>query len=344
MSWDAVRAWRDRLTHDVAHAPPGALSPEGAQRAVRAALASLTDEALTTAATTPGDPWQRACFVAARTVCTAPIEWCALLLGRGSEVLLKAPADDPGLAPWLVEHAQAVGLPLRWTTERSATQGHDVVLVMGSDATVASVRAELPASCGFFGFGARFSLGWWGRLAAPTATAAAFAHDLALHDTRGCMSPSIVFTDANLDLVVSALASALQALQVACPRGACSDIEHAEIRARGALARVLGRCVEGEGWAVHALPITHARPAALPRCAQVVEVRDINEALHWARAWSLQLSTVATTDEQTAPLWSQLGASRVCPPGQMQSPPLLRAHDGVHLLHATARATSGAPR
>jgi hypothetical protein len=337
MHWEAVRSWRDHLLADLASAPCEPLSPAGARHALQAALDALSDEALATAAATEGTPWSSAAFVAARTVSTAPIEWCALLLGRGTPVLLKAPREAPGLAPWLAHHAEQVGLPLRWTTSREAVAGAELVLAMGSDETIAGIdQATAPGTC-VLGFGHRFSLAWWGREAPTRETAEALADDLALHDTRGCMSPAVIFTDAPPDIVLPALSAAMEAAQQTLPRGACSDQEHADLRSRGALARVLGRAAEAKGWAVHLLPLAHARPVALPRCAQVVVVRDLYEALAWTRAWRTQLSTVGTTDANTAAEWREIGASMVCSTGQMQRPPLIRTHDGVDLVRATLR-------
>ena len=49
------------------------------------------------------------------------------------------------------------------------------------------------------------------------------------------------------------------------------------------------------------------------------------------------LSTIGTDDPESVPTWVSLGATRVCRPGRMQRPPLIRAHDGEDWLRATAR-------
>ena len=66
---------------------------------VAGATATAADGGLSSRGTT---------FVAARTVQTAPLEWCAVLLGRGTHVCLKVANDRPGLGPWLTHHARRI--------------------------------------------------------------------------------------------------------------------------------------------------------------------------------------------------------------------------------------------
>jgi hypothetical protein len=341
MRWNDVKRWRDALRSDVASAPSVNLSTVGLVGAIEACLSALDDEALDCAAATGGTPWDSAAFVAARTVTTAPVEWCAVLLGRGTSVVLKTPAGEPGLAPWLCAHAARLGLPLSWTSDRQAIQRAEVVYVMGADATVQEVQGSVPATTTVVGFGHRFSVVWWARDAPVQATAEAVAMDLALHDTRGCMSPAVVLTEAALDVVVPAMARAMARAEAVLPRGPCSDAELAQMRSRGALAQVLGKKVAGDAWSVWTLPGSHAQPTVLPRCAQVVAVPDLEAAVAWTRPWKAHLSTVGTTSMREAGRWAQAGAGRVCRVGEMQRPPLDRPHDGVDLLTATCRPEEG---
>src|SRR5690606_15815894 len=107
------------------------------------------------------------------------------------------------------------------------------------------------------------------------------------------------------------------------PRGQIDPAEGAAIRTRRALARVVGRVIEGDGWAVHGVPAAHLEPVALPRVVQVVRVVDLDEAIEVAARWR-GLSTVGTDHPASEGVWAALGASRVCPSGQMQRPPLRR--------------------
>lgn len=316
VSWARVRAWRDRLR--TAPLPATHLSPQGLAFVRDLALDALRDDVLDRVAAIPGVPFPNASFVAARTALTAPIEWLAVLLGRGTRVHLKVPRGDPGLGPWLTEHAVAEGLPLTCADTLSPAP---LVVVMGSDNTVREVQASMPEPTRVLGFGHRFSAAWslWGEDPAPVAA------DLAAHDGRGCMTPAVVFTD---DLRQGeALAAAMAEAEARWPRGALSDAESAALRSREALARVTGKVWSGPGWSVHALPAARWSPVSLPRSAQLIVTPDAHPLL---APWSHALSTLGSTTPRSAP-----DHVRVALPGQMQAPPVERHHDGVDWLRAT---------
>lgn len=328
MSWSAVARWRDQLrAHDPAVNAPH-LSPPGARAAWHAALDALSDEALAKAAAIEGLPFERAVVVCARTVFTAPLEWAAVLLGRGTSLILKHPTGLPGATGVLAQQAAELGLPLSHTDRRDALATAQLCVTMGSDATVAEVGAALPATARHLGFGHRFSVAW---ITAP-GSMPGVAHDAALHDGAGCMSPVAVFTSLPLAQATAELAAAMADAQRTLPRGPLAPAEAAEIRSRRALARVMGTVDEGEGWAVLGLPPDRFVPAALPRVIAVHTVAD-RGALEAALApHRHQLSTVGTDDGALS-----LPGIRCCAPGQMQHPPLARLHDGVDWLRRTLR-------
>lgn len=329
MSWAAVRAWRGllRALDPTPHVPH--LSPEGAHEAWRAALGALDDTSLLEVGALGGRPYPEAAFVAASTVFTAPIEWLAVLLGRGTHVVLKHPAEDPGIAPLLRDAANAVGLPLRITAERDVVSRAPLVVVMGSDDTVREVRGAARADARVLPHGHRISLGWVAE--DDDASWMGLAEDAALYDGRGCLSPAAVFTPLPLGLAVERLAAAMASVQTRLPTGTRSPGEGARIREREALAKVLGQVASGPGWSVHGLPLSSWQAAALPRSVAVVSCSHA-EAL--ARIGGLPVSTVGTISD--ADPWFQVGVTRVCAPGRMQRPPLVRTHDGEDWLRATA--------
>jgi hypothetical protein len=333
MSWAKVRAWRDALRGDLASAPTCGLSPRGRDLILSYALDALRDDALAQAACTPGRPWDTAAVISPRNTLTACIEWCALLLGHGTHVTLKAPRERDSLAPWLAVWARRTALPLTVVTERDAIEGADAIFVMGSDATVQGVLAAAPAHVRVWKFGSRFSLAWWPH-AIDASSARAVARDLAAHDTRGCMSPALILTTAPREEVMSVLRPAMDHAESCWPRGSCTPSEHAALRSRVALAKVVGEAAVTETWSIAHVPAQHASPSALPRHAQVVQVASLEEAVTLVRPWLPRLSTVGTQDLSSAHVWRAAGASRVCPLGQMQSPPLDRVHDGATVLQA----------
>lgn len=332
MSQAKVRAWRDALRDDLPRAPATGLSPQGLALVVGHALDALSDDALARACDVPGTPWERAVVVAARTVVTAPVEWLALLLAHGTPTVLKTPRGEPGLAPWFVAHADAVGLPLTTTDDRAAASQAPLVVAMGDDATIDHIRARLAPGARLLGFGSRFSAAW---LPDPD-DAPALARDLAAHDGRGCMSPAIVLTDAP-DRVRPALAAAMRRAEEAWPRGSVHDAEHAALRSRAALARATGSVDAGPAWSVHRLPAVHATPVSLPRSVQLVAVPDVAAAVTLLTPWRRALSTLGLPRGADARPWAALGSPRVAELGSMQAPPLVRAHDGVAHLPQLVR-------
>ena len=318
---DDVRGWRDRLRTIVLIGT--GLSPAGARAAVDAALDALDDASLATALAMPGEPFRTATFVAASTVVSAPIEWLAVLLGRGTAVTMKFPAESPGLAPIFEATAREVDLPLTITSDRRLDG--ELVVAMGNDSTIAEIRASLPPATRFLGFGHRFSVAWVER------DFASVAEDAAMHDGRGCFSPVAVFTPLPLAEACDALAVAMADAEVRWPIGEICASEAAEIRTRRALARVTGVVREGPGWSVHGLPIERFVPVASPRSLAVYSVTS-EAAAEAVAPWASALSTVGT-DGDPKP-WDKL-ASRLCALGRMQRPPLLRRHDGVDWLQAT---------
>ncbi len=326
---DAVRAWRDRLVADVDGRPETHLSAAGLHLVLGQALGALTDEALDEALAVDGRPYATATVVAARTVLAAPLEWLALLLAHGTAVTLKLPKGAPGLGPWLLAHAQAVGLPLSLSEDHAAVRHVPLVIAMGDDATIHAIRNQLAPDARLLGFGSRASVAW----AESEADAAALAPDLAAHDGRGCMTPSVVLCPDAATLGPQ-LALALEAAQAQWPRGVVSDAEHASLRSRHRLAQATGQVWTGPQWSVHALPAELAEPVSLPRSVVVVGVGTPEAARSWLRPWERVLSTLGLPPGSDASAWGTVGSPRIALLGSMQAPPLVRRHDGVDHLSA----------
>lgn len=326
---DRVIAWLDDVRAlDVAGLCPH-LSPAGARAALDAALAALSPDDLARAVDRPGVPFDRATMVVARTVFTAPLEWAAVLLTRGTALTLKPASDDRDFARTIAQRAHDHDLALQTTDERAVVTGVPLVVAMGSDATVATIRDLVDADARYLGFGHRFGAAW-------LTTAAGFAAlgpDLALHDGLGCMSPAAVLTDWPLDDALEALAATWREVDRKLPAGPLAGLTGARIREREALAKVVGRVDRGAGWSVHALPLSRFRPAALPRSVVLHAAVSRDEAGQLLARHESTLSTVATDD----PALALPGPARRCAPGEMQRPPLDRLHDGVDWLSATMR-------
>jgi hypothetical protein len=328
VSFDAVRRWRDRLRAADLSAVKTPLSSAGLRLVLVDALEALHDAALDAIAAMPGTPFATAAMAVPRTVPTAPVEWAAVLLGRGTRLVLKPPAGDPGLCRLLAEAARAEGLSLTTGEGHDALDAADLVIVMGEDHTVRAVRESHPRAR-VLGFGHTFAVAYAG----TDNEIDAVARDAVRFDGRGCMSPVALLSPLPLEEACAGLGIAMERAQRDVPRGEISTAEGAAIRTRRARARVEGVLVEGDGWSVHGLPPERFEPVGLPRSLAVHHATEatLDRIL---TPHAAALSTFGT--DGPAPSWPHV---RVCRPGEMQRPPLVRLHDGVDWLAATLRQT-----
>jgi len=266
-------------------------------------------------------------------VYTASLEWLALLLAAGCEVLIKAPSDAPLFLYTVADHFSAAGFLVRVTTSRDLEQP-DAILGFGADETLQQVVSqwpEIPTAM----YGHRFSVVW----AEEAGQATAIAKDVALYDTRGCMAPAAIFVPAaQAQPFAEALGKQLEKAQAQLPRGTVSPSLGPEWRRRIAIARVRGTVLEGEQWAVAVSPAADLTPATLPRLAMVHPIEDEDELHRVLSPWRDQLSTLAAADADVSMLQRVRNwFPRVCMPGEMQAPPFPRWHDGQPMLASLMR-------
>jgi hypothetical protein len=339
MTLPKVLQWLKELEQSGCRENTTPLSNKGLENAVSVSINALHSEALQTALSEEGAPFSRMTFVAAGTVVTAPLEWVALQLARGGEAILKRPGDQ--LEIWEQWALLAKDLPLQVTTNKSCIHDAPLVVAMGSDRTIQDIASSLSPSTRFLGFGNKFSVAWIEETPQAQRTTdyssgwEGLAADLALHDGRGCMSPCIIFTPLPLEIALNALEQAMIHAQEQWPRGQVYGYEASMIRSRKALTRVVGSHRRGEGFSIHALTHEHVTPMSLPRTPTIVSVPNVECAVNTVSEWGHQLSTVGTDNSDHLAQWKTIGASRVCPLGEMQHPPLLRHHDGVDWIRAT---------
>ncbi|HEY7296082.1 MAG TPA: acyl-CoA reductase, partial [Dehalococcoidia bacterium] len=300
--------------------------------------------------------------VFAGTVPTVPIFSliCALLLK--CPVLAKPSAHDP-LFPAIFAQTLAAVEPrlagvlavLPWpggqgdnALERAAVAGAAAVVVYGSDETVATYRALAPAQVRFVGYGHALSVAAIAR-AALTAelaqeTARRLAWDVALFDQRGCLSPQFALLERGGETAPEAfcelLAADLDALRVHLPRGPLDAADHARIRAVREAARFRAAIEPGvrlwestvsTDWTVLLLPHLNSGSGGESRTIAVVPVDDLAAALT-ATCAGLPLSCIglAAPEARLRELEPTLAriATRICPLGRMQEPPITWRHGG----------------
>jgi acyl-CoA reductase-like NAD-dependent aldehyde dehydrogenase len=226
------------------------------------------------------------------------------------------------------------------------------VEIYGSDATVATITPTVKARDGVRDIVSRAT-----RVSAAVVAidadageaAAAIAHDAALYDGQGCLSPETVIVEGDsqrTDSLMEAIANELEHFEQRWPRRAreleievarralIDSAELAELSGRG-------RLLTGDklSWAVASSDAhgDETRIAARPglRCLRIVRSPDREATLARLREAENPLAAVgyATTaetaamDSMAADLRST-GAAIVCPAGLMQAPGIDRDPDG----------------
>jgi hypothetical protein len=279
----------------------------------------------------------------------------ALPLLAGSAVYAKPSTADPASARLFAESLRAldpgVAAAVRVGADPKALDEADAVVAQGSDETIASIRARVPPARPFLGYGHKLSLALIGTDVDPATAARSFALDVALWDGRGCLSPAWALVcdspRGRAAEVAHALASALEELEERLPRGRLEASEFAELlelRARAAVREGtrLELAAGASSWTV-VLESTEARPpAGTLRFVSVIPVADADGAARFIAPLAPHLSCVGHAGwganlSRLAAFAVAAGASRLCPLGRMQLPPLDWNHDGQGPLRPLVR-------
>jgi hypothetical protein len=233
-----------------------------------------------------------------------------------------------------------------------------LVVATGSDETVAAVAGHLHPGTRLVANGHRLSLSVIGPEATGSddtvqAVAAATALDVALWDQLGCLSPVAVLCQAEpaqCERLAEALAEALAKLEAELPRGTPDPEAAAAIRREREEAMM--RRAAGGDVGIHGDPrgrftvVREAdddwRPAPLHRFVRVHPLRSRKALCERVASLGRHLAGVALAgfgDEQdaVAAAMASRGASRICPPGRLQAPPLSWHHEGRSPLLPLAR-------
>lgn len=270
----------------------------------------------------------------------------ALPLLAGSPVYARSSSSDavsPALfAESLAEADPGIAACVALGDDDALLAEADAVVVYGRDETIASVRALVPASSIFVGYGHKISVAAVGRAADVERVARQAARDVVLYDGRGCLSPAYLLVDdeprGRARAFAEALASALEDLRLKLPRGRLQPGEQAalhELRAGHAMSEATRTWLSSPGtdWGVLLGP-EDIRPApGLLRNVPVVPVSGCEGLAAWCAGLAPHLSSLAVAgwtegSEELARMALHGGASRVCALGQLQLPRLEWRHDG----------------
>ncbi len=280
----------------------------------------------------------------------------ALPLLAGSAVYAKPSAADPVSARLFAESLReidpGIAACLRIGTDSKALDEADAVMAHGSDETIAAIRARVPLARPFFGYGHKLSLAFVGPGVDPTIAARSLALDVALWDGRGCLSPAWALVSdsprGRAAELAHALAAALEELDESLPRGTLEAAEFAELldlRARAAVREGtrLELAAGASSWTVVLESFEVRPPAGMLRFLSVIPIDGREGPARFVASLAPHLSCVghAGCGEDIAQIYAaaaDAGASRLCPLGRMQLPPLDWSHDGQSPLRPLVHA------
>jgi len=226
----------------------------------------------------------------------------------------------------------------------------DCVTITGSDDALAAVRQRLPAHVRFLGYGHRVSFGYVAKealsvLNVPQLLAKAVDDSVAWNQL-GCLSPHLLYVEhggrVSAEQFAEMLALELEKRDATEPRGSVGVEVSALIATRRAFYEVraahsnetrLWSSKQSTAWTIVYEADPLFQTSCLHRFLYVKGVADLTEALHAAEPARGQVSTVglAAAGDRARKLaleFARWGATRICPLGQMQNPPLFWRHDG----------------
>jgi Acyl-CoA reductase (LuxC) len=235
--------------------------------------------------------------------------------------------------------------------ENALFAGADCVTATGSDETLDEIRKRLPLRTRFLGHGHRVSFGFVAQEVLHGSRGkkivAAAADDVVAWNQLGCLSPHVIYVQLGGEIspehFAQLLAEELDKREASEPRGEL-PAEHAaaiasrrgiyEVRAAHSPESTRHWCsMDSTAWTVIYEADARFQMSCLNRFIYVKGVSDLKTALENADSVRGKVSTVgiAAPEEKIQEIATQLarwGATRVCPLGQMQNPPLTWRHDG----------------
>jgi hypothetical protein len=228
----------------------------------------------------------------------------------------------------------------------------DTLVVYGSDETLAEWREMLPPQKRFVGFGHRVSIGFISQegLKDPSTSAAGAAFDTSMYDQRGCLSPHCFYLEKpSLKQWIAfgtKLADELRRLERELPMGESDpgvEFEVGHLRQKYLFLasqnpdRCKVWCSKTSSWTV----IYEDKPEFSPSClGRTVWLRPVDSAEDLARVlqpWNGRLQCLGTdlSNDLIRRHWPplrELGLTRICSLGTMQTPPITWANGGCSLL------------
>lgn len=226
----------------------------------------------------------------------------------------------------------------------------DCVTATGSDETLENIRQRLPSRVRFVSHGHRLSFGYVsGEFLVGSnkrKVIARVAADVAAWNQLGCLSPHVIYVQhdggCSAEAFAELLANELEAIEAVQPRGGLPISEAAaiasrrsvyEIRAANSTETRLWCSQNSSAWTVVYEEDPRFQISCLNRFVYVKPVRDVAGMLAAAdsireRVSTIGLAVAESRFQELAGILGRWGATRICPVGRMQQPPLTWRHDG----------------
>jgi hypothetical protein len=226
----------------------------------------------------------------------------------------------------------------------------DCVTATGNDETLSAIRQQIPVGTRFLGYGHRVSFGYVTHRAlsgfSTRKIVAHAAHDIVAWNQLGCLSPHLIYVEhgggTSPEQFAEMLAEELARLEELEPRGTLPVEVAVAIASRRAFYEVRAAhsrdtrhwySQNSTAWSVIFENDPRFQASCLHRFVYIKGVSNLTEALQGADPVRGRVSTVglSAVEDQAGELVNQLarwGATRICPLGQMQNPPLTWRHDG----------------
>jgi len=229
----------------------------------------------------------------------------------------------------------------------------DLVIAYGTDETVQAVKRKVPAKVKFVERGHKFSIAVVAEEFADERTADLLALDIARFDQRGCLSPQVCFVvGRNAEVkgreFAQKVAVAFSRIGREIPAN-LRESEKASVAQFRLTCEMMGADVvasEDAGWTVvqwgGSCPDVWQKVGCAARTVHIVAVESLDKVFETLRPFGKFLQGVAVAVapedlEKVAEELGEMGASRVCPVGQLQTPPVEWSQDGKHLISELVR-------
>lgn len=297
-------------------------------------------------------PAGRVCVVSSRTTVGVAIVPSVFALCAKCSLIVKDREDGlvaaffETLAQELGSHDGLAALAWNGPQEPHAFDDCAAVVAFGDDAALTAIRAQLPAASRFIAFANKASCGYVAREALAgqepaRSIARGAARDLVLYDTEGCLSLHVLFVERGASVEPEAFAAMLAACVEAAgvefpigPRDAARWAPTAAARDLGAFRAAGGRGASFSDrdatFVVTLDPPRDQPPPFLPRSLAVFAIDGPGEAAEYVRRHALPIEALASAGprERAQELAIALGAARIAPFGQLQTPPANNPHGG----------------